>query len=113
MIALTYALPSQAGADKGYDSQACLRTLCARGITPHVAQNTTGRRSAIDGRTSGWAGYAVSVRIPRHIEEIFGWMKTVGGFRKTRYRCPDPIDFASYLVAIDRTTWCGWPDWPQ
>ena len=47
--------------------------------TPHVAQNTSGRSSAIDGRTTRHAGYAVSQRIRKRIEEAFGWIKTVGG----------------------------------
>ena len=56
------------------------------GVTPHVTQNTKGRRSAIDGRTARHGGYAVSLRIRKRIEEVFGWMKTVGGLRKTRHR---------------------------
>jgi transposase len=91
--------PSTLGADKGYDTEDCVRTLRARGVTPHVAQNASGRRSAIDERTTSWPGYAVSQRIRRRIEEIFGWMKTVGGFRKTRYRGLERVDFAGYLVA--------------
>jgi|GEM_PF-6600416 hypothetical protein len=55
-------------------------------VTPHVAQNDKCRRSAIDGRTTRHAGYEVSLRVRKRIEEVFGWMKTVGGQRKTRYR---------------------------
>ena len=55
------------------------------GFTPHVAQNTTNRRSAIDGRTTRHAGYAVSQRIRKRVEEPFGWIKTIGGGRKVRY----------------------------
>ena len=47
-------------------------------VTPHVAQNTTNRRSAIDGRTTRHPGYAVSRRVRKRIEEVFGWVKTVG-----------------------------------
>jgi hypothetical protein len=54
--------------------------------TPHVAQNTTNRRSAIDGRTTRHSGCAVSGRVRKRIEEAFGWTKTTGGFRKTRHR---------------------------
>ena len=54
-------------------------------VTPHLAQNTS-RRSAIDGRTTRHPGYAVSQRIRKRIEEGFGWMKTIGGLRKTKYR---------------------------
>ena len=55
-------------------------------VTPHVAQNTTNRRSAIDGRTTRHPGYAVSGRVRKRIEEVFGWAKTAAGFRKTRHR---------------------------
>ena len=54
-------------------------------MTPHVAQNTSGRRSAIDGRTTRHAGYAASQRIRKRIEEAFGWIKTVAGQQKTRF----------------------------
>jgi IS5 family transposase len=74
-------------------------TLRAKQVTPHVAQNISrGRRSAIDGRTTSWPGYAISQRIRKRVEEIFGWMKTVGGFRKTRYRHLERVDYAGYLV---------------
>ena len=56
------------------------------GVTPHVAQNTNGRRSAIDGRTTRHAGYQASLRVRKRIEEVFGWIKTVGNLRKTRHR---------------------------
>jgi transposase len=91
--------PRTLGADKGYDTEECVGTLRAKGVTPHVAQNTTGRRSAVDGRTTSWPGYAASQKVRKRIEEIFGWMKTVGGFRKTRYRGLERVDFAGYLVA--------------
>ena len=68
-------------------------------MTPHVTQNTSGRRSAIDGRTTRHAGYAISQRIRKRVEEIFGWMKTVGGFRRTRYRGLERTQLAGYLVA--------------
>ena len=55
------------------------------GFTPHVAQNTTNRRSAIDGRTTRHAGHVVSQRIRKRVEEPFGWIKTIGGGRKLRY----------------------------
>jgi IS5 family transposase len=91
--------PSTLGADKGYDTRECVQALRTQGVTPHVAQNTAGRRSAVDGRTTHGPGYAASQKVRRRIEEIFGWMKTVGGFRKTRYRGLDRVDFAGYLVA--------------
>jgi len=76
-----------------------VQTLRTQGVTPHVAQNTSGRSSAVDGRTTHGPGYAASQKVRRRIEEIFGWMKTVGGFRKTRYRGLERVDFAGYLVA--------------
>ncbi len=68
-------------------------------MTPHVAQNTNGRSSAIDGRTTRHSGYAISQRIRKRVEEIFGRMKTVGGFRRTRYKGLDRTGLAGYLVA--------------
>src|SRR5690606_2859423 len=72
------------GADKGYDSAGFVNDLRTMGVTPHVAQNLSGRRSAIDGRTTRHTGYATSQRIRKRIEEVFGWIKTVAGQRKTR-----------------------------
>ena len=54
--------------------------------TPHVAQNNKGRKNAIDGRTTRHSGYAISQQKRKRVEEIFGWMKTVGGMRKLRHR---------------------------
>lgn len=72
--------------DKGYDTQDFVACLRARNVTPHVSQNTSGRRSAIDGRTTRHSGYAVSQVIRKRVEEIFGWTKVVGGIAKTRFR---------------------------
>ena len=74
------------GADKAYDTQDFVEDLRELKVTPHVAQNTTNRSSAIDGRTTRHAGYAVSQRKRKRVEEIFGWIKTVGLMRKTRHR---------------------------
>ena len=71
--------------DKGYDTKGFVAEARALGFTPHVAQNNTRQRSAIDGRTTRHAGHEVSMRIRKRIEEPFGWMKTVGGSRKLRY----------------------------
>ena len=68
-------------------------------ITPHVAQNDTNRKSAIDGRTTNHPNYATSQRIRKRIEEGFGWMKTIGGLRKTRYRGRARVQWHAYLVA--------------
>ena len=73
-------------ADKAYDTKDFVAACRARGFTPHVAQHTNGRRSAIDRRTTRHAGHDVSMRIRKRIEEPFGWIKTIAGGRKLRYR---------------------------
>ena len=73
------------GADKAYDTRDYVADCRERGMTPHVTQNTSGRRSAIDGRTTRHLGYTISQRVRKRVEEIFGWIKTVGGGRKLRY----------------------------
>jgi transposase len=87
-------LPITLGADKGYDTEDFVNELRTMGVTPHVAQNQSGRRSAIDGRTTRHPGYAVSLRIRKRIEESFGWIKTVAGQRKTRFRGIDRVGWA-------------------
>src|SRR5215210_8072014 len=62
--------PKTLGADKGYDTRECVQTLRAQGVTPHVAQNTTGRRSAVDGRTTRGPGYIASQKVRRRIEDL-------------------------------------------
>ena len=74
------------GGDKGYDTEAFVKELRKLKVTPHVAQNNSNRKSAIDGRTTNHPNYTVSQRIRKRIEEGFGWMKTVGRMRKTMYR---------------------------
>ncbi len=71
--------------DKNYDTKGFVADVRAAGFSPHVAQNTSNRRSAIDGRTTRHAGYDVSQRIRKRVEEPFGWVKTVGAGRKLRY----------------------------
>jgi Transposase DDE domain len=68
-----------------YDVAGFVADLRAHNVTPHVAQSTTNRRSAIDGRTTRHPGYAVSGRVRKRIEEVFGWSKATAGFRKTRH----------------------------
>lgn len=82
------------GADKGYDAEDFVNELRSMKVTPHVAQNTNGRRSAIDGRTTRHGGYAVSLRIRKRIEETFGWIKTVAGQAKTKFRGLDRVGWA-------------------
>jgi hypothetical protein len=74
------------GADKAYDTRAFVADCRAMCVTPHVAQNTTGRASAIDARTTRHAGYAVSQRKRKLIEEAFGWAKTIGGLGRPMRR---------------------------
>ena len=69
------------------------------GGVPHVAQNTTNRRSAIDGRTTRHPGYAVSQRVRKRIKECFGWMKTCGGMRKTRHKGQKRVAWTFTLTA--------------
>jgi transposase len=90
-LAMIARLPPRArrrtvAGDKGYDTRGFVADVRALGFTPHVAQNTARQRSAIDGRTTRHAGHAVSMRIRKRIEEPFGWIKTIGGGRKLRYR---------------------------
>lgn len=74
------------GGDKNYDQHGFVRALREMGVTPHVAQNQKGRRSAIDGRTTTRAGYQVSQRKRKLVEQLFGWLKTVGPMRKLKHR---------------------------
>jgi hypothetical protein len=74
------------GTDKAYDTQGFVKQTREMNVTPHVTQNTKGRRSALDGRTTRHPGYKLSLHCRARIEEINGWLKTVGGQRKTRYR---------------------------
>ncbi len=79
--------PVTVGGDKGYDTRGFVHDLRERNVTPHVSQNTNRPGgSAIDGRTTRHAGYKVSQRKRKRIEEVFGWLKTVGMLRKTRHR---------------------------
>lgn len=81
------------GGDKGFDARDFVDELREINVTPHVAQNVRGRRSAIDGRTTRHPGYNVSLRIRKRIEEAFGWAKTVAGMRKARHRGLPKIDW--------------------
>jgi transposase len=72
------------GTDKGFDTAEFLAALERRGIKAHVARKVSG--SAVDGRTARGKGYAMSLRRRKMIEEAFGWIKTVGGLRKTRHK---------------------------
>ncbi len=91
--------PITLGTDKGYDAADFVNELRSMRVTPHVAQNTSGRRSAIDGRTTRHAGYRVSQRIRKRIEEAFGWIKTVAGQEKTRFRGVERVGLAFTFAA--------------
>ncbi len=85
------------GADRGYDTADFVAHCREANITAHVTQNTH-RRSAIDGRTVRHRGYAISQRVRRRIEQVFGWIKTVGGLRRSRYRGRRRTQLAAHLV---------------
>jgi transposase len=74
------------GADRGFDAASFVAELRGMNITPHVAQNQTRRRSRVDARTTRHAGYELSQRKRKRVEEVFGWMKTIALLRKTRHR---------------------------
>jgi IS5 family transposase len=85
--------------DKGYDTKEFVQWTRAMNVTPHVAKNEyPGRSSALDDRTTRHVGYEVSQRIRKRVEEIFGWTKTVGNFRRTRYKGQARTSMASFFV---------------
>lgn len=86
------------GADRAYDTRDFVEQCRQLAVTPHVAQNNSRRRSAIDERTTHHVGYSISQRLRMRIEQIFGWGKTVGGLRRTRLRGVKRTQFATYLV---------------
>ena len=91
--------PKTVGADKGYDTFDFVSRLREWRMVPHVAANTRRRGgSAIDGRTTRHTGYAVSQRVRKRVEEIFGWMKTIGGFRRTRFKGTARTQLAAWFV---------------
>jgi transposase len=86
--------------DRGYDTRDFVDSCRRLRVTPHVAQNRARPGgSALDARTVRHPGYAVSQWIRKRVEEVFGWMKTVGGLRRTRYRGRDRVQMHAYLVA--------------
>ncbi len=87
------------GADRGYDTADFVEELRTLNIRPHVAQNVSRRRSAIDRRTTRHAGYAASLRARKRIEEAFGWIKTVAGLRRTKLRGLRRVDW-SFTFAV-------------
>jgi len=87
------------GADKGYDAADFVEELRSLNVRPHVTQNTSRRRSAIDRRTTRHWGYEASQRIRKRIEEAIGWIKTVAGLRKTKLRGLPKVDWAFTFAA--------------
>lgn len=88
------------GADKNYDTKNFVQDLRDRNVTPHVAQNRNARRrSAIDDRTTRHAGYQISQKKRKRVEEIFGWLKTIGGMRKQRHRGLPKVDWMFTFAA--------------
>jgi transposase len=85
--------------DKNFDMPAWVKVVRQMGITPHVAQHTTRRRSAIDARTTRHPGYALSQRCRKKVEQPFGWMKTVGLLRKLRHRGGRKVDWIVSFTA--------------
>ena len=86
--------------DRGYDTRGFVADCRALRVTPHVARNLARPGgSALDARTVRHPGYAVSQWIRKQVEETFGWMKTIGGLRRTRYRGRARVQMHAYLVA--------------
>src|SRR5215471_14532600 len=83
------------GADKGYDRKELVQEMREHRVTPHFARKST---SIIDQRTTHHPGYEISQRKRKRVEEIFGWVKTVGGLRKTRHRGVDLVEWMFTLA---------------
>ena len=81
------------GGDKNFDTKSFVEQARQINVTPHVAQNDTSRRSAIDERTTRHPGYDISQQRRKRVEEIFGWGKTVGNLRKLRHRGRELVDW--------------------
>ena len=91
--------------DKAFDVREFIGDLRERKVTPHIARNERVdkngvlRRSALDARTTRHPGYAISLRIRKRIEEVFGWIKTTGNLRKTRHRGTEKVAWMFALTA--------------
>ena len=81
------------GGDKNHDTAELVEKWRGLNVTPHVAQNNKRRRSAIDQRTTRHPGYLISQKKRKRVEEIFGWLKTVGGLRKVRHRGLERVEW--------------------
>ena len=87
------------GADRGYDAADFVEEVRSLNVRPHVAQNVSGRRSAIDRRTTRHESYVASLRARKRIEEAFGWIKTVAGLRRTKLRGLEKVDWSFTFAA--------------
>ena len=92
-------VPKTVGADKNYHQKQFVQDCRARAVSPHVACKTGVKVAGLDGRTTGRPGYTVSQRIRKRVEEIIGWVKTVGGLRRSRYRGLERTQAWGYFVA--------------
>ena len=97
MLAASAPPGSTVGADKGYDTARFVDEFRALEVTPHIAQKI--RYSALDGRTTRHPGYQVSQRKRKVVEQVFGWLKTVGGLRKLRHRGGALVDWIVTFAA--------------
>lgn len=92
--------PGSVGGDKGYHVKAFVDELYLRCIKPHIAMIEGHTTPGLDGRTTRSVGYKLSQRIRKLIEELFGWMKTVGGLRRTRYRGKPKVEMQIKLTVV-------------
>jgi transposase len=100
MIERTPGEDATLAADKGYDTKDFVQDCTDRWVVPHMARNISGtRRSAVPDDIAATPEYAISIIVRRRIEQIFGWMKEVGGFRRTRYRGRPRVRAHGQLVA--------------
>jgi transposase len=97
--------PITVGADKAYDTQDFVKALRQMKVVPHVAQNTRGRRSAIDARTTRHSSYRISQSKRYWVEKPFGWMKSVGGLRKVKLRGRDKLWWLFTFTAAAFNLW--------
>lgn len=98
--------PRSLSGDKGYHTRDFVQRLRARGVQPHIATMTNRHTPGLDRRTTQSPAYAVSQRLRKKIEEVFGWAKTVGGLRKTRFVGRARTELHA-LLSAPPTTCCG------
>lgn len=89
--------PKTLGADKGYHVKEFVGHLREHAVRPHIARIKDRKTPGLDGRTTRTEGYRVSQRKRKRVEEIFGWLKTVGGLRKTRFIGQAKTQMAAFI----------------